>query len=110
MTVAFAVAALIGAFVYGAIFVALGAATSRGLIIGLGYTLLWEGLLAGALKGTQVFSVREYIRGIASAIAPEGAVSSVVGAQAFLLTGVVIIIAAAIAATRLSRHEIRAGD
>jgi ABC-2 type transport system permease protein len=110
MTVAFAVAALIGAFVYGAIFVALGAATSRGLIIGLGYTLLWEGLLAGALKGTQVFSVREYIRGIASAIAPEGAVSSVVGAQAFLLTGVVIVIAAAIAATRLSRHEIRAGD
>jgi ABC-2 type transport system permease protein len=110
MTVAFAAAALIGAFVYSAIFVALGAATSRGLIIGLGYTLLWEGLLAGALKGTQLFSIREYIRGIASAIAPPGDVTSVVGAQAFLLTAVVILIAAALAASRLSRHEIRAGD
>lgn len=110
VTLAFGVAVLIGAFVYGAIFVALGAATSRGLIIGLGYTLLWEGLLSGALKGTQLFSVREYIRGMASAIAPPGDIKAVVGAQAFVLTAVVLIVAAVLASTRLSRHEIRAGD
>ena len=45
ITVAFAIAVLIGSFVYGAIFIALSAATSRASIIGLGYSLLWEGLL-----------------------------------------------------------------
>jgi len=39
VTFAFALAALIGSFVYVAIFVALSVATSRGLIIGLGYAL-----------------------------------------------------------------------
>jgi ABC-2 type transport system permease protein len=110
MTLAFAIAVLIGGFVYSSIFVALGAATSRGLIIGLGYTLLWEGLLSAALKGTQLFSVREYIRGMASAIAPAGDVQSVVGAQAFVLTAVAIVVVTILAASRLARHEIRAGD
>src|SRR6185369_8244801 len=58
LTFAFSIAVLIGSFVYSAIFVALSSATSRGLVIGLGYSLLWEGLLSGALKGTQLFSVR----------------------------------------------------
>ena len=83
LTFAFAIAVLIGSFVYSTIFVALSAATSRGLVIGLGYSLLWEGLLSGALKGTQLFSVREYVRGIASALAPRGTIESVVGGNGF---------------------------
>jgi ABC-2 type transport system permease protein len=109
-TVAFAVAVLVGSFVYSAIFVALGAATSRGLIIGLGYVLLWEGLLSAALKGTQLFSVREYIRGMASALAPPGTVDSVVGGQAFALAAVALVVITWIAANRLSAYEIRTGD
>jgi ABC-2 type transport system permease protein len=109
MTVAFAVAVLVGAFVYGSIFVALGAITSRGLVIGLAYTLLWEGLLSAALQGTQLFSVREYIRGIASVIS-NGDVKSVVGGPAFLLAALTILAAGAIAAYRLARYEIRTGD
>lgn len=109
MTVAFAVAVLVGSFVYGAIFVALGAVTSRGLVIGLAYTLLWEGLLSAALQGTQLFSVREYIRGIASVIS-NGDVKSVVGAPAFVLAAITIVAAAAIAAYKLARYEIRTGD
>ncbi|HET7474155.1 MAG TPA: ABC transporter permease [Candidatus Limnocylindrales bacterium] len=110
MTVAFAIAALIGGFLYTAIFVALGAATSRGLVIGLAYSLLWEGLLSAALQGTQLFSVREYIRGMASAIAAPGDVKSVVGGQAFPLTAIAIVVITAIAAARLARYEIRSGD
>jgi ABC-2 type transport system permease protein len=110
LTLAFALAVLIGAFVYSAIFVMLGAATSRGLIIGLAYSLLWEGLLSAALQGTQLFSVREYIRGIASVFAPKGTVESVVGGQAIVLAAVAIVVIAAIAAWRLSEHEIRSGD
>jgi ABC-2 type transport system permease protein len=110
MTVAFAAAALVGGFLYSAIFVALGAVTSRGLIIGLAYSLLWEGLLSAALQGTQLFSVREYIRGMASALAAPGDVKSVVGGQAFVLTAIAIAVVTAIATVRLARYEIRSGD
>ena len=110
LTFAFAFAVLIGSFVYSAIFVALSAATSRGLVIGLGYSLLWEGLLSGALKGTQLFSVREYIRGMASALGPRGAVDSVVGGYGFLFAVVAIVIVAVLASWRLARYEIRAAE
>jgi ABC-2 type transport system permease protein len=110
VTFAFALAVLIGSFVYSAIFVALSAATSRGLVIGLGYSLLWEGLLSGALKGTQLFSVREYIRGMAATLAPRGALESVVGAYGFLFAAVAIVVVAALAAWRLARYEIRAAE
>lgn len=110
LTFAFAIAVLIGSFVYSAIFVALSSATSRGLVIGLGYSLLWEGLLSGALKGTQLFSVREYVRGMASALAPRGAITSVVGGYGFLFALVAIVIVTAFASWRLARYEIRAPE
>ncbi|HEX2756211.1 MAG TPA: ABC transporter permease subunit [Candidatus Limnocylindrales bacterium] len=110
LTFAFAIAVLIGSFVYSAIFVALSAATSRGLVIGLGYSLLWEGLLSGALKGTQLFSVREYIRGMASTLAPRGAIDSLVGANGFLFAAVAIVVITALASWRLARYEIRAAE
>jgi ABC-2 type transport system permease protein len=110
LTFAFAIAVLIGSFVYASIFVALSAATSRGLVIGLAYSLLWEGLLSGALKGTQLFSVREYIRGIASALGPHGAITSVVGGYGFLFAAVAIVVVTALASWRLASYEIRAAD
>jgi ABC-2 type transport system permease protein len=110
ITFAYAIAVLIGSFVYSAIFVALSAATSRGLVIGLAYSLLWEGLLAGALKGTQLFSVREYVKGMAAAVAPSGSIESVVGANGFLFAIVAIVAITALASWRLARYEIRAAD
>ena len=47
-------------------FTALGAVTSRALIIGLGYTLIWEGVLAGLLEGTKFLSVRQAMLGVSS--------------------------------------------
>ena len=110
LTFAYTVAVLIGSFVYSTIFVALSAATSRGLVIGLGYSLIWEGLLSGALKGTQLFSVREYIRGMASVIAPPGRIDSVVGGTGYLYAAIAIVVVAALASWRLARFEIRAPD
>ncbi|HEY8846933.1 MAG TPA: ABC transporter permease [Candidatus Limnocylindrales bacterium] len=110
ITFAFALAALIGSFVYVAIFVALSAATSRGLVIGLGYSLLWEGILAGALPGTQLLSVREYLRGIISTIGPHDTLTSVVGAQGFVLAAVAFVVATVLASFRLARYEIRAAE
>jgi ABC-2 type transport system permease protein len=110
ITFAFALAALIGSFVYVAIFVALSAATTRGLVIGLAYTLLWEGLLSGALPGTQLLSVHEYVRGIVSAIAPNGTLTSVVGGEGFLLAAVAFVVFTMLASIRLARFEIRGAD
>jgi ABC-2 type transport system permease protein len=110
VTFAFALAVLVGSFVYSAIFVALSAATSRGLVIGLAYSLLWEGLLSGALPGTQLFSVREYLRGIVAVLAPPGTLESVVGATGFALAVVAIVVVTILASMRLARYEIRAAD
>jgi ABC-2 type transport system permease protein len=107
--VALSVGALIGSYVYAAIFMALGVLTGRGLILGLGYALIWEGLLAGLLPGSQVFSVREYVRGIANALAPD-VLESVVGGTAFLYAAIALVAALAVAAYRLARYEIRGGD
>lgn len=110
VTFAFALAALIGSFVYVAIFVALSAATSRGLVIGLAYSLLWEGILSGALPGTQLLSAHEYLRGIVSTIGPPGTLTSVVGGEGFVLAAVAFVVFTVLASIRLARYEIRATD
>ena len=92
------------------IFLALSAATSRGLIIGLAYALVWEGLLAGALPGTQLLSVREYVRGIVAALAPPDTLSSVVGSQGFLYAAVAIVVITALASLRLGVYQVRSVD
>ncbi len=104
-----AIGVLAGSYVYVALFAALGVITTRGLIVGLGYALIWEGLLAGLLPGTQVFSIREYVRGIASAISPT-VVDSLVGSAAILYAGIALAGALAIASYRLSTYQVRGSD
>ena len=98
-----------GSYVYASIFAALSIITSRGLIIGLGYALIWEGLLAGLLPGTQVFSVREYVRGIVNAVSP-AVIESLVGGAAVLYALVALVGALAVASYRLATYEVRGGD
>ena len=106
LVVSLALGVLVGSYVYAAIFAALSIITSRGLIIGLGYALIWEGLLAGLLPGTQVFSVREYVRGIAHAVSP-AVIDSLVGAAAVLYALIALVGALAIASYRLATYEVR---
>lgn len=104
-----AVGVLVGSYLYAAIFATLSIITSRGLIIGLGYALVWEGLLAGLLPGTQIFSVREYVRGIVHALSP-GVIDSIVGAGAVVYAIVALVAALAIASYRLATYEVRGTD
>ena len=53
---------------YACAFVALSAFTGRALIIGLAYTLIWEGILAGLLEGTRFLSIRQATLGIAAGL------------------------------------------
>ncbi len=100
---------LAGSFLYASIFAALGVITSRGLIIGLGYALIWEGLLAGVLPGSQLLSVREYVRGIVHAVSPS-VIDSIVGSGAVLYAAIAIVAALAIASYRLAGYEVRGSD
>jgi ABC-2 type transport system permease protein len=110
VTFAFALANLIGSYLYVAIFLTLSVATSRGLIIGLAYALIWEGVVAGLLPGSQVLSVREYIGGIAQALAPKAVADSIVGAGGFAYAAIALVLAIGLGSLRLSTYEIRGTD
>ena len=107
---AFALASLIGSYVYAALFLVLSSITSRGLIIGLAYALIWEGIVAGLLPGSQVFSVREYLGGIALTLAPRALSESSVGASGFVYAAVAIALILAVGSVRLARYEVRGAE
>jgi ABC-2 type transport system permease protein len=112
VTLAFAVGVGIAAFVYAALFVALSVVTGRALFIGLVYTLVWEGVLAGILPGTRLLSVREATLAIAEALAPASArIDGDVGLEEAL--GLVVLVLAgsvALATSRLGSYEVRGSD
>jgi len=108
-TFAIAAGVLVGSYLYAAIFVTLSIVTSRGLLVGLGYALIWEGILAGLLPGSQVFSVREYVRGIAEWIEP-ASIESIVGASAIVYAGIALVTTSVIASLRLAVYEVRGSD
>jgi ABC-2 type transport system permease protein len=100
---------LVGSYVYVALFAALSVVTSRGLILGLGYALIWEGLLAGVLPGSQAFSVREYVRGIAELISPS-TIESMVGGGGAVYAVVALVAALLVGSLRLAAYEVRGAD
>ena len=110
VTFAYALAVLLGSYVYVAIFLVLSVATSRGLIIGLAYALIWEGLLGGLLPGTQILSVREYLGGIAGALDSRAVADSAVGAAGFLYAVVALVLAVVFGSVRLARYEVRGAE
>ena len=110
--VAFAVAIAVAAFAYASLFVALSVVTGRALFIGLVYTLVWEGVLAGILPGTRTFSIREATLTLAETLAPLG--SGIDGdveiAQALLLIALVIGGSLLLATSRLRAFEVRGAE
>jgi ABC-2 type transport system permease protein len=107
----FAVAALVGGTAYAVAFTALGVVTSRALIIGLGYTLIWEGVLAGLLEGTRFLSVRQATLGVASGLTGEdvGTDPLGMGLSVVILAGV-IVGGLAVTSAALRRFQLRAAD
>lgn len=111
VTVAFTVAVVIGSLLYAAVFLALSIVTSRALIVGLAYVLIWEGLLAGLLEGTQLLSVRQYTLAIAHLIAGGDAIAVTLdGTTAVGLSIVVLVLALVLATRRLAVFEVRGSD
>ena len=111
VTFAFAIAALVGGIAYSSAFLALSTVTSRALVIGLVYTLIWEGVVAGLLEGTRYLSIRQATLGVAAALGGKrpGA-EPLEPAISVVILGVVIVGALLIATRQLSRFEVRGGD
>jgi ABC-2 type transport system permease protein len=108
----YAVAGGLASFAYTALFMALSVVTGRALIVGLIYTLVWEGILASIFTGTRILSVREATLALASAFGGanvrSGAALEPAAAVALLVLAVGVGIA--VATSRLAEWEIRAAD
>jgi ABC-2 type transport system permease protein len=108
--VAYALAAAVGALEYTTVFLALSLLTSRALVIGLAYVVIWEGVVAGLFAGTRILSVRQHALAVADALAGEGAISAELSAGIGLAMAVgVAALAFALAVRRLQTVELR-GD
>lgn len=108
--VAYALAAVVGAMEYTTVFLALSLLTSRALVIGLAYVVIWEGVVAGLFAGTRIFSVRQHALAVADALAGEGAVRAELSMGIGLLMALgVTAVAFVLAVRRLQGVELR-GD
>jgi ABC-2 type transport system permease protein len=111
-TFAFGIAEIVAAYAYAALFVALSLVTSRALIVGLLYTLIWEGVLAGILPGTRQFSLREATLTVAEAFGPvdAGIDGDLELVGAIVLLGIVLGGSFVLATSRLRTWEVKGAD
>jgi ABC-2 type transport system permease protein len=105
----FVVAAIVGALEYTAIFVALSLVTSRALVLGLAYVVLWEGIVAGLFAGTRALSVRQHAMALAEATGgPEATGLGLIDLPVALVAlAIVTAVATVVAVRRLETVELR---
>jgi ABC-2 type transport system permease protein len=104
-----ALGALLASVLYGAVFVTLSVMTGRALVIGLGYVLVWEGLLTSLLPGTQILSIREYAMAVVSAVAGIDQAPTGTGVDplvALVAAATVLAVAVVLGIWRLGRFEV----
>lgn len=107
----FALATVAGGTAYAVAFAALGVVTTRALVVGLGYTLLWEGVLAGLLDGTRFMSIRQATLGVAAALTGEDVGVDVLEPVVSVAILAVVIVGGFLLTTRaLSRFQVRSAD
>jgi len=101
---------VLASVLYVAAFVTLSVFTTRALVVGLGYVLVWEGLVTSLLAGTRILSIREYALAVVTAIGGStsgGSSGSGVDLPvAVVLSVAVLVIAFVLGAYRLSRFEV----
>jgi ABC-2 type transport system permease protein len=107
------VATALGVCAYTMLFVFLSIASSRSLLIGLGYIFIWEGVVGDLFTGTRYLSIRQYCLGIIDAVS--GVSNRVFEAELNGAAGLVLLLAvtggATLLATRaLERFEVRGED
>ena len=107
---AFAVACLAGGTAYAFVFVALSVFTSRALLLGLAYTFIWEGVLAGLLEGTRFLSIRQATLGLAVALGAKVSGDPPALPVCLLIIGIGVAGSFILVTRKLARFETRGGD
>lgn len=106
-TEAYVGAMVVGSLCYVALFLTLSLFTRRALVLGIGYSLVWEGALSSLLPGIANLSVRQYALGAADSfyqLHTEAARLS--PTTALTLSAILIVVALALATWRLMRFEL----
>jgi ABC-2 type transport system permease protein len=108
LAVGYALAAAVGALEYTAAFVALSLVTSRALVVGLAYVVVWEGVVAALFAGTRVLSIRQHALAVADGVGGDGAAAAELGLGVAVGVGAaVVLLTTALAIRRLERVELR---
>jgi ABC-2 type transport system permease protein len=94
------IGALVGSVIYTAVWVMASVLTTRAIMIGLLYVLVWEALLANVVGGARILSIAHYSLGIANAIHPDTNLQAGLTLSTSVILGIVVTIGALILATR----------
>jgi ABC-2 type transport system permease protein len=92
--------ALAGSVVYSAVFVMASVLTTRAIMIGLLYVLVWEALLSNTVGGARILSIAHYSLGIANAIHPDSQLGAGLTLSTSVILGIVFTVGALVLATR----------
>jgi ABC-2 type transport system permease protein len=106
----YSVACLVGGSAYAVAFMTLSVFTSRALLLGLAYTLIWEGVLSGLLEGTKFLSIRQATLGLAAALGVRVPGAPLAPVVSVAVLSIVLVGGFLLASWRLARFEIRGGD
>jgi ABC-2 type transport system permease protein len=110
VTFAYAIAVAVGGTAYALAFMTLSSFTSRALVIGIGYVLLWEGVLSDLLPGAGMLSINQATQGLAAELQGIEASGAIGGTAAAVVLIIVITGALALTTWRMSRYQLRGGD
>jgi ABC-2 type transport system permease protein len=111
VAIGYGIAVALGATAYAVVFLALSVFTSRALVLGLVYVLVWEGILAGLLEGVRFLSIRQATLGVAASVSGVDP-----GQDPMDLTMSLVLLLGAIggalllASWRLTRYQVRSAD
>ena len=107
LALAFGASTALAAIAYTALFVALSVATRNAVILGLLYALLWETVLGGYVPGIRAVSVRQWALSVGEKTLGGHAAAWGVSAEVGVVTGVVMLVVATVAATFVAIRKLQ---
>jgi ABC-2 type transport system permease protein len=104
---ALAIAAVVGALAYSALFLLFSLVSRRPVLVGLVYILVWEGLLGNFVSGTKNLAIGQYVITIADKIAPTAILQSTIGlTTAIVMSAIFTILGTVAAINRLASFSV----